>query len=146
MRYDVGCGGGWEACAYRRVGGAPLARILLIEDDPSIRQLLAEFLTDEGHDVRPAVSLQDVLAGPVTNGWQLVITDSPRPHWDPTLPAVHQLVERLPHTPVVLFTAHEAAGALDAGKLGLAAIWLKPMDLGEMSNRLAAVLREPARE
>ncbi len=120
-----------------------IATIMVVEDDPAIRGLLADLLTTIGHSVvtaesaEKAVSLLDVVAP------DLVLTDvhmgamsgielCTRIKGDP----------RYELTPVVVLTA---IADIDARVAGLAAgaddFFPKPVDLTELRTRVGALLR-----
>ena len=58
------------------------ARILLVEDDPTLRETLAEVLGDEGHEVRAAAHGDEALDH--LNGWEpdLILLDVMMPTMD----------------------------------------------------------------
>jgi CheY-like chemotaxis protein len=58
------------------------ARILLVEDDPTLRETLAEVLGDEGHDVRAAAHGDEALDH--LDGWvpDLILLDVMMPTMD----------------------------------------------------------------
>ena len=58
------------------------SRVLVVEDEESLRETIADLMTDDGHDVRTAVDGVDALAQ--ADGWQpdLVILDVMLPRMD----------------------------------------------------------------
>ena len=58
------------------------ARILLLEDDPTLRETLAEVLVDEGHEVRAAAHGEEALDH--LDGWEpdLILLDLMMPIMD----------------------------------------------------------------
>ena len=117
-----------------------MARILVVEDDEGIRAVLSEFLRDEGHDVSTVTHLDHLPPDLSPVDYQLIITDCPGRAWDPDLSAVCDLTKRMAGVPVVLFTAHGQAEHLDPAAFGLAAIWVKPIDLEPLSAAIRALL------
>jgi len=110
-----------------------MTRLLLVEDDPSILDFLAELFTEEGYQVvtaRQALDAVLALGGPA---FACVLTDS---RWFATpgrqFRDLRQVMAAAGPTPVVLLTAYDEAARWDATALGLAAIRLKPIDLDEL--------------
>ena len=113
----------------------PGERVLVVDDDESIRQIVSIFLTDEGYEVlgvangqvaldiidqfRPDIILLD-LRMPVMDGWEFVRCYRAQPG---------------PHAPIIAFVAalHAEEERDEIGATGLLA---KPFDLEDL---LAAV-------
>ncbi|WP_295472549.1 sigma-54 dependent transcriptional regulator [uncultured Pseudomonas sp.] len=113
-------------------------RILLVEDDRSLREALGDTLELAGHEYRAVGSAEEasLLAGREPFG--LVISDVNMPGMDG-----HQLLgllrERHPHLPVLLMTAHGAVErAVDAIRQGAVDYLVKPF---EPASLLALVAR-----
>jgi len=106
-------------------------RILLVDDDESIRQVVSIFLTDEGYDVvgaangrvaldvlpefQPEVILLD-LRMPVMDGWEFVRTYRAQPG---------------PHAPIIAFVAALHAEE-QRDQIGAVTVLAKPFDLDEL--------------
>jgi PAS domain S-box-containing protein len=58
------------------------ARILVVEDEPSVAHLIADVLADEGHPVEVILDGRDGLARALAGGHDLVIMDLRMPHLD----------------------------------------------------------------
>lgn len=56
-----------------------MARILVVEDDPDVRPLLVEVLTEADHQVDAAAGVRDGLALLGARGYDLVLADSRLP-------------------------------------------------------------------
>jgi DNA-binding NtrC family response regulator len=105
---------------------AARARILVAEDDPSMRDLLARILTDAGHEVFTA---EDGLAAiaRLKDPLDVVITDIRMPGADGTQVLAHAR-RRAPDLPVVVLTAFGSIpGAVDAMRLGAFDYLTKPL-------------------
>jgi CheY-like chemotaxis protein len=119
-----------------------MSRILVIDDDSSIRDLIETILYFEGHDPVTAADgeqglqlldrhqvdliILDMMM-PKVNGWQFLKAYKRRPRANP---------------PVILYTA-AVLGAHDTHQLGVSAYLLKPFDtshLVEWVNRLTTPL------
>ena len=123
-----------------------MARLLVIEDDDFLRDVLQEALGDEGYTVGVADGHRSALAMLQHERFDLIMTDGIgfRPPY--TVAQSHELdacQRAAGTTPMVLFTAYQEAQYLRATEHGLAAIWLKPMDLADLLARIRVVLDPP---
>jgi len=120
-------------------GDAPARRILLVEDDPAIREALDEVLGDLGYEV---VSAPDGRGGlelaaeqaepcPILLDWRMPVLDGPE-----FLNRLREL-PRGSEFPVILSTADRSANAVTVGGQ-VAAVLSKPFDLDSL---LAALRR-----
>ena len=120
-------------------GDAPARRILLVEDDPAIREALDEVLGDLGYEV---VSAPDGRGGlelaaeqaepcPILLDWRMPVLDGPE-----FLNRLREL-PRGSEFPVILSTADRSAMAVTVGGQ-VAAVLSKPFDLDSL---LAALRR-----
>jgi DNA-binding NtrC family response regulator len=110
-----------------------MARILLIDDDSSLREVVNFQLTEAGHEVLPAASGEVGLARLVDNP-DLVITDIRMPGID-GMEVLRRIVDgddpMAP--PVIVFTAHGTVEqAVEAMKLGAFTYLLKPFSRAEL--------------
>jgi two-component system response regulator FlrC len=102
------------------------ARILVAEDDPSMRDLLERILSDAGHEV---VAVEDGLAAiaRLKGPFDVVITDIRMPGADGIQVLAHAR-RRQPDLPVVVLTAFGSIpGAVDAMRLGAFDYLAKPL-------------------
>jgi CheY-like chemotaxis protein len=126
-----------------RAAVAHLARILVVEDDPGLRETLAEVLAERGYEVScaadgraalaelddrppPSVILLD-LAMPVMDGW--------------TFRAEQRRDPRYASIPTIVLSASLGVDPRAVDKLEAAAMLSKPFDLDrliETVNRVAA--------
>ena len=116
-------------------------RILCIDDEPQVRLLLKDCLTDLGHQVTTASSgtqgvelFRTALQG--GQAYETVITDLGMPGIDG-----HQVARSIksasPHTPVLMLTGWGAAMKENGGAApDVDAVIGKPVQLGELSNLL----------
>ena len=115
-----------------------MRRILVVDDEPDILQLLADLLRDEGYEVLGAhdgVAAMQVLAQTVVD---LVITDTMMPRSD-GVKFTRSMRERreLRDIPVVLMSAADRPG-LDG--LGTVSFLPNPFDLVSLLDAVEAVL------
>src|SRR5689334_15142688 len=120
------------------VHAASMARILVVEDEPAIRELLVLVLGDEGHAVLAAPDGQAALAILRRQPVDLVVTDAMMPRLDgPGLIAQMRALPGLGVLPVLLMSAAGIGFPLrDPGTVFLA----KPFDLGQLLGLVQAAL------
>jgi DNA-binding response OmpR family regulator len=118
---------------------ALLAHILLIEDDPSISDLLEFVLQAEGYAVTTCVALQQALPLLDLGGFDLVITDGFSKEPQAVVASTADVVSKAGATPVALFTAHviDVASAKAGSFRDLIA---KPFDLNIMVEQVRVLL------
>jgi two-component system, NtrC family, response regulator AtoC len=119
--------------------------ILVIDDDPSIRETLKLYLSGEGHEVFAAGTLRDGRAWLDAGGMpDLVILDV----WLPDGKGVDFIPfirEFDPELPVIVVTAqHEMEVAIKAMKHGASDYLTKPVSLNELQTAIDKALRERA--
>ncbi len=104
-----------------------MARILVVEDDPSFRALLHDILTGAGHDVTEARDGEEGLEAARAGEFQLVLTDQRMPRLD-GLGLVGELRALPLPPPVVVLTAFGTIPeAVEAVRLGAADYLTKPL-------------------
>ncbi len=115
--------------------------ILVVEDDPSVRDALARALGFEGYDVRTARDGGVALAMLAEDPVDLVILDVMMPHVD-GLEACRRIRAKGDRVPILMLTAKAAVGdrveGLDAGADDYVT---KPFALDELLARIRALLR-----
>jgi two-component system, NtrC family, nitrogen regulation response regulator GlnG len=119
-------------------------RVLLLEDDVALRDLLTEALDSDGFEVRPCENFAEVRAAAAAKQADLVVAD----FWGGSqrnLPDSerHQIRELGSFLPVVLLTGRSWAAEVSAGELGAHALIRKPFDLDELLRTVKRVLAEP---
>jgi CheY-like chemotaxis protein len=119
-------------------------RVLVVEDERAIRQLLVDALTDEGHDVREAssgIAALDILAEWVPD---LILLDVSLPEMDGRTFRIEQRALAAPasEVPVILVTgAYEHERLLE--ETGAAALIRKPFNLDDLVLTVLRVARDP---
>jgi DNA-binding NtrC family response regulator len=104
-----------------------MARILVVEDDPTIRRAMTVSLALDNHDVEAAADLPHGVELLQRQGCDLVVTDLFSPTFSPdALRALDPLIRAAPETPIVVTTVDDQAATLRPASYGLAAILLKP--------------------
>ncbi|MEN0062584.1 MAG: sigma-54 dependent transcriptional regulator [Myxococcota bacterium] len=120
-------------------------RILIVDDEPSIRKVLSAHLRRFGHDVQTANDGADAIARLQEGAYDLVVSDLKMPVVD------GMEVLRWVHTnqaavPVILITAHGTVdSAVEAIKQGAFDYVTKPFDRDELQGVITKALRTRAR-
>ena len=94
------------------------ANIMVVDDEPVIRELLVDVLTEKGHTVYACQSGQQALESISANGYDLVLLDIGLPDMD-GFHTMAGILEQSPDTPVIMITGdatiESAVGALKSG-------------------------------
>jgi DNA-binding response OmpR family regulator len=114
-------------------------RLLLVDDDPDLTELMGEVLATSGFDVAICDSVPDAL-GYVQRGVDAVITDVTLAGDDDGLVLCERVKSEHPDT-VVFVLSGDRSAERDAVRLGADGFWLKPVDLG----LVAASVRDHAK-
>jgi DNA-binding response OmpR family regulator len=120
----------------------PHAHLLVVEDDPEMRDLLRKVLEKDGHLVTLAADGREALSSLGLRPFDLVITDlvMPAAGGFPLLESIRQLS---PTTPVIIVTAFSEWGAsCRAMALGASAFISKPLRMADLTGAVHAVLAE----
>jgi two-component system OmpR family response regulator len=120
------------------------AKLLVVEDDPNILELLSASLRFAGFDVATATTGSQAVNAARTRRPDLVVLDVMLPDLD-GFEVIRQLREGGRHTPVVFLTARDATDDKIRGlTLGGDDYVTKPFSLEELTARIRAVLRRTA--
>ena len=84
----------------------PGNKILVVDDEPEVRQLMEHFLTERGYDVRIAENGRLALVTLDTFMPDVVLLDMHMPEMD-GLETLRRLVVRSPSLPVIMITVNE---------------------------------------
>ncbi|MFE9248447.1 response regulator transcription factor [Streptomyces sp. NPDC007088] len=119
-------------------------RILVVDDDPAVREALRRSLAFEGYDAEVAVDGHEALAKAGSYRPDLLVLDIQMPGMD-GLTAARRLRAAGSTTPVLMLTARDTVGdrvtGLDAGADDYL---VKPFELDELFARIRALLRRSA--
>jgi two-component system OmpR family response regulator len=122
------------------------ARLLVVEDDPNILELLSASLRFAGFDVTTATSGSAAVAAAKDRHPDLVVLDVMLPDLD-GFEVIRMMREGGTRTPVVFLTARDATDDKIRGlTLGGDDYVTKPFSLEELTARIRAVLRRTAGE
>ncbi|MEU0602047.1 response regulator transcription factor [Streptomyces sp. NPDC006393] len=118
-----------------------LQRILIVDDEPAVREALQRSLAFEGYDTEVAVDGADALEKAGAYGPDLVVLDIQMPRMD-GLTAARRIRGAGDTTPILMLTARDTVGdrvtGLDAGADDYL---VKPFELDELFARIRALLR-----
>jgi PAS domain S-box-containing protein len=115
-------------------------RVLLVEDEPRVRQLLAQYLARDGHTVETAMNGRDGLEKFSAGEFDLVITDRAMPEMsgDHLAAAIKNVA---PETPVILITGFgELMNATGERPDGVEVVLGKPVTLAALRQAIVGVL------
>src|SRR5664279_2868129 len=105
-----------------------MERILVIDDDPGFRELLAAILSDEGYEVESGASIADAVRLGAARQYNLVISDLRLPDGS-GIEILRWFAEQAPNVPVIVITAFGTfESAVEAVKLGAEDYLGKPLN------------------
>jgi DNA-binding NtrC family response regulator len=115
-------------------------RILIADDETSIRETIAEFLSSEGFDTLTASDGKEALEIIKNGSIDILISDVRMPGMD-GIELIKQVNTYASDTLVILMTAFASVEtAIQALRSGAADYMLKPLDLDELYLRITAIL------
>lgn len=115
--------------------------ILVVDDDPAIRDFVQLALEDEGYDVIVAVDGLDALEAIRNRRPGLILLDMRMPRMNGWEFAEVYRRERSPHAPILIMTAGRDATLSEIGASG----WLgKPFDLDQLIANVRRHFNSPA--
>jgi DNA-binding response OmpR family regulator len=118
-------------------------RVLLVEDEPELRRVLAQALREDGYAVDEAADGPDGLYKATAWDYDVILLDLMLPGLDGLSVLSRLRKERI--TPVIILTARDAVDERVRGlDIGADDYVVKPFDLGEVLARTRAVIRRAA--
>lgn len=118
-------------------------RLLVVEDDPRLANVLTRGLREEGYAVDAVATGEDAITQGLVVSYDAIVLDVMLPGCD-GFHVVETWRRRGVRTPVLLLTARDAVADRITGlDLGADDYLVKPFDFGELLARLRALLRRP---
>lgn len=119
-------------------------RLLVVDDDQSMRAALYESLSSCGYEVETAENGSDALAKFKEGQFAVVVTDMRMPMMS-GMDVLRGIKKISPHTPVILITAYGTVNtAVEAMKEGAAEFIMKPFSLDDLEFAVKNVLAASA--
>jgi len=125
-----------------------MANILVVDDEPGIRALLAEILGDEGHSVDTAENAAQARNARNARGYDLALLDI----WMPDTDGVSLLKEwraggQIDTMPVIMMSGHASIEtALAATRIGAQSFLEKPITMAKLLLAVKQALEPPPEE
>src|SRR6266853_1274999 len=117
-------------------------RVLVVDDELSLRKVLAATLQREGYEVQVASDGEEALAALDRDGADVVVTDLVMPKMD-GLSLLRKVVVSHPDVPVIVVTAHgRVDSAVEAMKAGAFDFVTKPFEHAELKAIIAKAARQ----
>ncbi len=119
------------------------AHILIVEDDPEMRDLLRKVLEKEGYRISAVGDGHEAIGFLSQSSCELILTDMLMPE-DGGLELLQVVHQTQPLLPVIIITAFGDWGTYSrALELGAAAFISKPLKLAELVGAIQAALARP---
>lgn len=116
-------------------------RILVIDDDPSVAEMIAEAIRSFGHEALVALDGTEGLLVLESTGVQGVFLDLVMPGLG-GLAVLTRIRSRYPHVPVVILSAHAGdEETREAMTLGASEVIMKPAGLAQFTEILSRLTR-----
>jgi DNA-binding response OmpR family regulator len=128
----------------RELGGRRHQRqhILLIEDDPVLREVLEELLVFEGFLVQTAANATESWQQLAQASFALIVTDLFVPSSQAAVERIRALRQRVGKTPIVVMTGTWAGRNLTADHLSADALFFKPFDTDAFMAQVRSLVRQ----
>jgi two-component system response regulator AtoC len=121
-----------------------LFRVLVIDDDPGVRDYMEALVSRQGYDVLAVADGEQALASLETSKPDLVTLDVVLPGMD-GLQTLSELKKRLPDVPVVMLSGHgQARNIVEAMRLGATDFLRKPFEVEELELAFQKALEKRA--
>jgi diguanylate cyclase (GGDEF)-like protein len=126
----------------------PKAKILIVDDDPDIRDVLNLSLTQEGYDVLEGANGEEGLALIKSKAPNLLVVDYNMPKMDgPTLCAAVRKDILLSHMPIIMLTGKgDMTDKISGINAGADDYMVKPFEPEELLARIRMIIRRSERD
>jgi DNA-binding NtrC family response regulator len=116
------------------------AKILVVDDEKTIRESVSLVLNDEGHETSLAASGKEALDLLSSEDYDILITDLKMPGMD-GMELVKRTFDLCPQTSVIIITAHASVeSAIEALRMGAFDYILKPFDFDDLILKVRRLL------
>jgi two-component system chemotaxis response regulator CheY len=118
-----------------------MARILIVDDDPTTRELLRIQLTNEGHSVFQANEASEAIRMLLAEDFNLVLTDIQMPHLD-GMELARAIIgdPKTRHVPVIVLTGDRSDGVFQRVRSLGAPLLTKPVQGEELLREVRKAL------
>ncbi len=121
------------------------AKILVVDDDPQIRDLLTTFLKRSGYETETADCAQSAITNLQANQYDIILTDKNMPDGTDDAEAGMLLLkyvkEHAPTSEVIMITGFATVEtAIEAMKMGAFDYIMKPVPLDELRRKIERIL------
>lgn len=121
-----------------------MTKVLLVDDDDELTNLLQEYLSEEGYDVSTASDGRAAIAAATDNSVDLIVLDIMMPRMNGI--EVLQRIRKQSQIPVLMLTARgDDVDRISGLNLGADDYVPKPCSPGELAARVRAILRRTSR-
>jgi len=126
------------------LSAAPRARLLIVDDEPNIRDTFAAALQMLGYAAETACSGSAALAALQHGAFDLMLLDLKMPAMD-GIEVMRQASARYPRLLIIILTGHATlASAISAVQSGAVDYLLKPLGIAEIAQAIARALEQRA--
>ena len=116
------------------------ARVLVVDDEPPVRTMIAAALERHGYAVELTSGAREALAALEMNNFNLVLTDIVMPDFD-GIALLERIHAQQPNLPVVMVTAvHDISVAIDSMRRGAYDYLLKPFEREQLLGTVERAL------
>lgn len=118
-----------------------MIKILVVEDDPKLNQIVCAYLTDNGYECVSCLNVEIAMDKMDGGEFSLILSDIMMPNIDGF--AFAEWVRAMDkNIPILFMTARDDINSKQRGyKLGIDDYVVKPFDLGELVLKIGAILR-----
>ena len=116
-------------------------KILIIDDDPDILDILGEFLSREGYRVTNISDPEEGLSRALSENFDLLITDLAMDKLN-GMELAKQFKEKSPDTPVAVITGWDSISHDEIKQAGVAAVWPKPFRINQILAEIRTLLAD----